>query len=515
MLLLDAKFISSFVRWTIGLSTQVAETQQQATRPSSALISSVSCYRPAQQLPPFPFPSPSHVSGRRVATPIPPNPRRRLALADDALTDPPSDAAVVKTSSQQPSHSRSPARDGNPEPSTAESPQSPALSTTSTADCDSESSPVLPPLPAPTLPGRALELLRTPPNEPENDEYVTASWGSPYPDNYQGHLREKSVSSEASDESSEDSPIHQLDINTPFLRPPPGLADQTEYAFVSASVLANRARRQARGLTEHWIRQHTASDLEEARLWLSDGTEEEEEEGEEPSSLSGSVSSDLGWLEPHDLLTPRANPDHANPRRASRRHQRTRSSVETLTPEALARMTGSPPRKMANLNQDQSSAEVVAEELKGLSPTVSPVEEEIQTPATPSKVVTGQEQEAKMPKPPSKHSPSAKANNPPAHRPKKKVPWKGKNIMVLLPVDNERGQPGKAPMPLSQKESQKMWESWAELGYDTRGFDLNHDNSQTECQSSQSRAFWPSHAEMAREHFDRKFTVTLPDLNGE
>ncbi|KAI0522160.1 hypothetical protein F5B22DRAFT_634079 [Xylaria bambusicola] len=31
---------------------------------------------------------------------------------------------------------------------------------------------------------------------------------------------------------------------------------------------------------------------------------------------------------------------------------------------------------------------------------------------------------------------------------KKKVPWKGKNILVLIPRDEERGQPGKAPMPL-------------------------------------------------------------------
>lgn len=414
----------------------------------------------------------------------------------------------MKTSSQRPSPSRLAARDGTSEPSKAESPQSPALSTTSTADCDSDSSPVLPPLPAPTLPGRALELLRTPPNEPENGRYVTASWGSPYPDNHGVHLHERSSSSEASG-SSEDSPIHQLDINTPFLRPPPGLAENSDYAFVSASVLAKRARRQTRGLTEHWIRQHTASDLEEARLWLSDGTEEAE-----PSSLSGSTSSDLGWLEPHDVQTPRANPNHADIRRVSRRHPRTRSSVETLTPETLARMTGSPVshNKMANSEHDQPPAAAAAEEPAQSSAVP---QEEAQAPATPQKSVVAPDQEVEMPKPPSKNSPSGKkAHQSPIQRSKKKVPWKGKNILVLLPIDDERGQPGKAPMPLTEAEIQKMWDSWDELGYNTRGFDLNHDNSEDECESSQSKAFWPNHAEMAREHRERKFIVTLPDLNG-
>lgn len=284
-------------------------------------------------------------------------------------------------------------------------------------------------------------------------------------------------------------------------------------------MLANRARRQTRGLTEHWIRQHTASDLEEAKLWLSDGPEEEGEE--EPSSLSGSVSSDLGWLEPHDHQTPRANPHHANIRRVSRRHQRTRSSVETLTPEAILRMTGSPVSrsKMGNSESDQPPTAAITDEPAPSSPAVSPDEvpvPEVPAPATPQKSAATPDQEAKPPKPPAKNSPAAtKTNQPPVQRSKKKVPWKGKNILVLLPVDGERGQPGKAPMPLSQAESQKMWESWDELGYNTRGFDLNHDNSQEECESSQSKAFWPNHGEMAREHRDRKFTVTLPDLNGK
>lgn len=425
------------------------------------------------------------------------------ARADTAF---PTRLVVVKTSPQQLSVSCLAATDGSPEPSRAESPQSPALSTTSTANCDSESSPVLPPLPAPTLPGRASELLRTPPNEPEEGRYVTASWGSPYPDNGHDQLDEEDFSSETSEES----PIHQLDIHTPFLRTPPeltlGLAEQSDYAFVSASVLANRARRRNRGLTEDWIRQHTDSNLEEGRLWLSDGSGDDE-----PSSLSGSQRSDFGWLELHDVQTPRA--DSFGSRRASGRHPRTRSSVETLTPEALARMTGSPipVRKMSNLDRELPPIPAEAEQHAPPSSAVSP--DEVAAPPVPPKPATMPDQAAKVPAAPSK---AKEANNQTyVPRPRKKVPWKGKNIFVLVPLDHERGEPGKPPMPLNAEEAEKMWRSWDELGYNTRGFDLNHDGSRDECETSQSRAFWPSHAQMAREHHDRKITVTLPDLNGK
>jgi hypothetical protein len=145
----------------------------------------------------------------------------------------------------------------------------------------------LPALAAPPLPERVLELLRTPPPDDGagDRQYITASWGSPYPQTHSAVNRRLSLSSEAS----EDSPIHQLELHTPYLRPAPlvvdGRLDSQQSTFVSAAVLANRARRPARGLTEDWIRQHTTDDHNaENRHWLSDGTDSE------PSSLSGSLS---------------------------------------------------------------------------------------------------------------------------------------------------------------------------------------------------------------------------------
>lgn len=100
---------------------------------------------------------------------------------------------------------------------------------------------------------------------------------------------------------------------------------------------------------------------------------------------------------------------------------------------------------------------------------------------------------------------------------KKKVPWKErKNILILLPRDDERGLPGKAPMPLSQEETNRMFASWKELGYNVDGFDLVVEGFQPWGTSdSQSRHSWPDFDEVAQEHAQRIFKVTLPDLNGE
>jgi hypothetical protein len=120
---------------------------------------------------------------------------------------------LVKTSSPKNPSPYSPPRrrDGASTPT----PLSPAFSTSSTVSgSDVGSSPDLPPLPAPTLPQRALDFLRTPfGSDDEDDEdgdgrgFVTASWGSPYPPTTaDSHPRRLSFSSD------EDSPIHRLTI---------------------------------------------------------------------------------------------------------------------------------------------------------------------------------------------------------------------------------------------------------------------------------------------------------------
>ncbi|KAF5021207.1 hypothetical protein F66182_6759 [Fusarium sp. NRRL 66182] len=419
---------------------------------------------------------------------------------------PPNKQAVVKTSSTTSSAAPpgASAQDGHGASPSRSCPASPALSTTSTVDGeeDIESSPVLPSLPAPRLPERALQILRTPPAD--ETEFGTASWGSPYPQSDR-NLRRQSLSSEGSD----DSLIHHLDIETPFLRPVPDLlrsqSDPPGSSLsAAAAVLANRARRPTRGLTEDWIRTHTTDDLnDESRHWLSDGSEGEH------SSLS---SSEPGWLEGSESRTPRATRTKTSASRdGSRHHPRARSSIETLRPgdspspktgqnSSMATSEAAPATQDAASDRSQaaSTPEVpVAENPKKRVPSAT-TNGEPTRPATPVKGI-----QKPLPKEPA-----------PTPRLKKKVPWRGKNIMVLIPRDTERGQPGSAPMPLRQDEIERMFSSWEELGYDISGFDLEVDGYQVDgTADSQTRDAWPNFDEVVKEREERSFKVTLPDLN--
>jgi hypothetical protein len=389
------------------------------------------------------------------------------------------------------------------------------LSTTSTADGSIESSPVLPPLPAPKLPERALDYLRTPPSNTTGgpSRYITASWGSPYPypPTESPQARRRSFGSEASD----DSPIHQLEIHTPFLRPVPDLSrpeqDQTQSSFVSAVVLANRARRPTRGITEDWIRQHTTGNLiSESQHWFSDGTGSSGH-----SSLSGSFSGDdaASWLD-QDLQTPRPGPDHSRQSRGkARQHPRNRSSIETLKQEDIDRGGGTSQKKMASpeferVSLDNESDLSLAISMNEMAPQV----------ATPKKSTETLNSEPRLPSTPVRGTPSRITIKEPTMTPRlrKKVPWKGKNIMVLLPRDDERGRLGNAPLPLTRDETTRMFRSWEELGYDISGFDLDGDGSyQPDTVYCQSRGEWPDVDEIANERLQRRYQITLPDLNGE
>ncbi|KAI1881786.1 hypothetical protein JX265_000612 [Neoarthrinium moseri] len=404
------------------------------------------------------------------------------------------------------------------------SPRSPAFSTSSTVDGSDDgisSSPVLPSLPAPKLPDRAREHLRrvdSPQSESEPEDrsaqYVTASWGSPYPPNARRHLRRQSFSSEPSD----DSPIHQLEIATPFLRAVPGVSptgqvqSQQSRLSDSAAVLLNRARRPLGGITEEWIRAHTTNDLtSEHRHWLSDG------DFSEHSSLSGSVSGDdAGWFEETDPRTPRPKAIQAQrllqqPRRTSRRHPRSRSSSETLK-QAVSNSVNTATAAMDSFTLELGHAAQDAASIHTVESTSEAAK--VETPRFERKTsVNGSIQ---LPATPTKPTKPVSAQTP---RLKKKVPWKGKNIMVHLPRDEERGYGTQRPIPLTAEKTAEMFRSWDELGYNTRGFDLDaafevEDTSLDPLEAySQSRNLWPNLDDIARDRSNGKYKVTLPDLN--
>lgn len=329
---------------------------------------------------------------------------------------------------------------------------------------------------------------------------MTASWGSPYSTEETNLIRRESIGSD----QSEGSPIHHIAISTPFLRPPPALSlgqDESHEPYLSAAqVLANRARRPARRLTEDWIRQHTAGDHTESRHWFSDGSEH--------SSLSGSGSGDEAvWHDKESLRTPRARPRLTRASLTEPRYPRTRSSVETLKQEDVKPRDETISAKMES--PDLSKADL-ARELPDLPPIPT-------TPRRSASAAVGNT--ARTPTTPMRSASARVTIKEPSMTPrvKKKIPWKGKNIMVLLPKDEERGRPGHAPKPLNQNEIEGMFRSWEELGYDISGFDLDlaEGTYQAPTGYSQSRDAWPSPEDLVRERAQHTYKVTLPDLNGK
>lgn len=410
-------------------------------------------------------------------------------------------------------------------------PRSPALSTASTADGEI-SSPELIALKTPKLPDHILGLLRRTPSPTAKDEQEQReldsadthnSWGSPYPP----HLRQRSVSSEEDEDDPTDSfPIHRLDIQTPFLRPVSSGTDSGSGAENQpsslAAVLVNRARRgPTRGITEDWIRQHTAGvdEEREPRHWLSDGTGDSEN-----SSLSGSFSGDeAAWLhDGPDIRTPKARGtqqarEGRRSRKASRKYPRTRSSNETLKQNQLQNMDSI--KKMASTEEDKTpdggsdQSQVVSSGDVPVPETPLRKEHDIMSDATADAPLAGNS----PPATPTRPAPTVTRTTNATPRIKKKVPWKGKSILVLLPRDEGRGQPGGRPLPLDETAVAKMMQSWEKSGYSTRGFDLegSQEAGISSTDHSQSKGAWPDFDDMARERTERSYKVILPDLNGK
>ncbi|KAK4200325.1 hypothetical protein QBC40DRAFT_326993 [Triangularia verruculosa] len=406
---------------------------------------------------------------------------------------------------------------------------SPALSSASTAD--GEASPVLPPLPVPRLPDRVRGILRTPSPTTERSEGEgnqqgglpsgATDWGSPYPSN----LRAESTSSS---DISGDSPIpvHRLQLATPFLRPAPLIEEpqpepRQSGLSAAAAVLANRARRIAHGITEDWIRQHTAAGGEqEKRHWFSDGSGDSEN-----SSLSGSFSGEeAAWLgyDDIDIQTPRPSRENHNGRWLSSGLDRSskQTSTETLRQAHLDRAKEATAPKMASSDEratpDSVTNQVFATDSlsatqgrpalperpgtpkpNGINGSAGVIQGEHKAPSTPSRAAVKR---------------ASLSATPRAFR--KKVPWKGKNIMVSLPSNDRRGQPGGPPMPLTETQVNNMLRDWEKLGYTTSGFDLAQDTPDFgNAGQSLSKGAWPDFDDVAQEREGRKWTVLLPDLN--
>ena len=360
------------------------------------------------------------------------------------------------------------------------------------------SSPVLPPLSAPSFLGsRASDIAETPPRS-AGTQYYTASWGSPYQHpaptgrGSRSHSHYQSLSSDASS----DSPIHHLDFPDHYLRPVATFnRSHTNPEHTSndslAAVLANRARGPLRALTQDWIDLHTKGVSTEAGHWLSDDAGDSEH-----SSLSGSISGeDTQWLDQD--FDPRTPTIKRFQKRARRRGHRRQESTKTLRPSDFSDLVITTNDSMSTTDENsRGGADSPTASIEDRPPPL-PSEDNAPWRATaiPSSPIESRERASTPVSPP---------------RLKKKVPWKGKNIMVLLPMDDERGKRGKAPAPMSEHDVGAMLRDWGQLGYDTSGFNLGY-TSDEDAGLGQSRCIWPTAADINFERARRAFRVSIPD----
>ena len=97
-------------------------------------------------------------------------------------------------------------------------------------------------------------------------------------------------------------------------------------------------------------------------------------------------------------------------------------------------------------------------------------------------------------------------------RPKKRVMWKNRGIVIALPIDNELGKSTSKESYLSTEEVAKRLDDWKSKGYDTKGFVLAPASSDMPLISEgQSRAVHPSPEDYERERADRSYKVSIPD----
>ncbi|KAK0640329.1 Trichohyalin [Lasiodiplodia hormozganensis] len=105
-----------------------------------------------------------------------------------------------------------------------------------------------------------------------------------------------------------------------------------------------------------------------------------------------------------------------------------------------------------------------------------------------------------------------KAADLPPKRPKKRVLWRNRNIVIQIPYDRERGKEGGPPRPLTWEEVEGRLKQFEEAGWSVHGFDTSDDNGFVSNGLAQNREIWPDPAEETHQWRTTHTTrVSIPD----
>jgi hypothetical protein len=428
------------------------------------------------------------------------------------------------------------------------------------------SSPRLPLLPALPLafgvPAGDISSSPAEHRDTESSLYYTASWGSPYQHPQRsvvsrsgsGHRHRGALSS---DGASEGFPARRLNFDV--LRSSESLqiddplpevqSGSRGRAFPSqnlprsfASALSRTVGKSSiRGFTEDWIRQYLSGqhDTERGNWWSDDSAEGESEPLATKEILGVPTPYDgQGWLdfdaedhlsgEPETPTLRRQTSglkvSEATQEKSYQRHKSQKSN-ETLKQTdfwAFLHETREKPEQsngmLASRYADSPPPTPAIKEPKLPQPVVRPSE----PVGKPSSPVIVEKPLPPAPKDDTEQVPieqnpvslvtTRKATSSPDlidQRPKKRVVWGNRTVLISIPRDGRRGKVGGALKPLTASEVNERLRKWEQDGFDTRGFKVWGSDD------GQSRLIYPDPEEISSGwKMKKEWRVSIPDRRG-
>ena len=389
-------------------------------------------------------------------------------------------------------------------------------------------SPDLPPLPR--LSKAAIfqpHKFSSPPQQKSDSTYYTALWGSPYelPSSSRAKQGESDTKRRNSILSTDGSPIRYTKA---IVIPEDGQHNLKGGRFIRRSYTSNElssspsiAQYKAQvserkyDLTGDWIRNYKQERVER-RTWFSD---ESDRSGEsDAGDFEDSILSPTEFTVPTDPKTPKASllnrpaPKANSPslKRISPKGHHPRGYQGTLTQQDFNQLLGTksdPASKGPKMLSALMSGAIPKRDRR----TSSNAEKALPPPpvnrtASEYPDAASQGTNDTPPQPSKRPSISSTAS---FQRPKKKLIFRGKGVMISLPIDPLRYADGNLKVPLTPEEVAAHMHWWEEQGYSNRGFDLNEDWYGNPAMG-QSRAIWPDADDARAESQSSSIKVRIP-----
>lgn len=116
---------------------------------------------------------------------------------------------------------------------------------------------------------------------------------------------------------------------------------------------------------------------------------------------------------------------------------------------------------------------------------------------------------------PSSNNPILAHSQSSIQRPRKRVTWRGKACTIALPMPDENDGKANDKSYLTPQDVENRLSMWKRQGFDTKGFDLSSISDSLVADSlnkGQSCVVYPDAANEKKEHIDRPYRVSIPDL---